>query len=107
MATLSLPTPADLGAFFYRVSLDLGAFTLDFQLNEREDAWYFDVIDDAGNPIREGVKVVTGWDLLLRVALDGRPTGRFIAIDTELLDRDPTAENFGGTVKLLYEESTG
>ncbi len=107
MATISLPTPADLGAFFYRLSLNGGAFTLDFQLNEREDAWYFDVIDDAGNAVREGVKIVTGWDLLLRVAQGNRPTGRFIAIDTQLLNRDADAQSFGDTVKLLYEEATG
>lgn len=46
-----------------RVILDGTRYTLGINWNAREQAWYVDLADSAGNPICMGVKVVSGLPL--------------------------------------------
>lgn len=107
MATLVLPTsPADT-SYFFRVTLEGVNYAFRVFWNTREGAWYFDINDDAGEPIVSGQKVTVDWPLLVNVVDARRPPGDLVALDTTIDGGEPAREDFGARVKFLYTESGG
>jgi hypothetical protein len=105
MATIQIPTRTDLGLYRMQVDLDGETFIFDFQFNEREGAWYFDIADEAGNPIRSGIKVVTGFPLT-RLIRDLRWRGGvLVAVDTTGQSREAVIDTLGSEVVLTYVEA--
>ncbi|GAH17648.1 unnamed protein product, partial [marine sediment metagenome] len=53
-----------VGAFSFTVDLEGVDFQFDFQYNDRESAWYFDLLDADANMLRAGIKCVINFPLL-------------------------------------------
>lgn len=79
---LIIPTDTNLATYVFSIELEAIVFGFRFQFNERDQSWFFDVLTAEGVPIRQGLKAVTNFPLLARVARIDRPTGELYALDT-------------------------
>jgi hypothetical protein len=105
MAVRQIPTRTDgVRDYQFSTELDGATYSLRFRWNEREGAWFMDVGNDAGTPIRTGIKVVVGWPLTARFADDGLPPGQFFAVDTSGSDTDPGLQELAARVVIAYME---
>jgi hypothetical protein len=104
MTTLNLPVfPADPD-YRYNIQLDGGTYILEFHLNARADRWNLSIFDVENQPIRTGVRLVTGIDLLGHVASLRKPPGKLTVVDTTGQDLEPNAETLGDECLLRYIE---
>lgn len=103
MAVLELFTRTDLSVYDYTVELDETVFTLSLYFNVRSNHWYFSVLDIDGNPLREGLKLVSNWAPFLSWVQQGRPDGELICANPEN-DDDPDRDTLGTTAVLTYDE---
>lgn len=87
----------------YRMSVAIEAtnFVLDVYYNERDSAWYFDLLDSEESPIISGVKVVLGTPLL-RTVDERAPGGVWIAHDTTNSGVEAGLDDLGGRVVVEY-----
>ncbi len=57
-------------------------FKLDY--SQRADRWYLSIFDAEGDPIRQGIKLSTGAQLLRLCASDARcPSGQIVVFDLQ------------------------
>lgn len=77
-----IPTSTTLATYVFSVELEAIVFGFRFFFNQRDQSWFFDVLTADGVPIRQGLKAVTNFPLLSRVARLDRPPGELYAIDT-------------------------
>ena len=104
MGRLILPVTADPQQEL-SVKLDGQTYTLSLHWNSRSSRWYLDVLDDNGVMLTAGKCVVVGWPLVGVRETDPRlPPGLILAVDTSGQDVDPTLDDFGTRVQLLYME---
>ena len=82
-----IPTDTALATYVFSVELEAIVFGFRFQFNNRDQSWFFDVLAADGTPIRQGLKAVTNFPLLSRVARIDRPPGELYAVDTTGEDR--------------------
>jgi hypothetical protein len=106
MSLLVLPARTDLLEYDFAIELDGTTYTLGLRWNDRDSAWYLDVLDAEENPIAMGRKVVVGFPLLGRSKLENQPPGVLFAMDTSGADAEPGVNDLGGRVQLLYQEAT-
>lgn len=104
MSTFTLPTLTDSAHYEYALELDGETFTLSFNWNSREEAWYLSVADSLGTVLVAGKKIVVGYPLFARTVNDALPKGYLEAIDTSGLDLAPGYADLGGRVKLVYTD---
>lgn len=104
MAVLTIPTRTDLGAYTFQIELDDKLYRFTMQFNHREGYWYMSIADESGNDIRTGVKIVSNFPLLRRVANIDSPAGEIMALDTTDADADAGLEDLGDTILLTYVE---
>ena len=105
MATRELPTfPSNLD-HRYNVQLDGLTITFEWHYNRRADRWSIHLFDVDNIPIRHGVRLVTGIDLLQRVALATKPPGTLIVVDTTGADTEPDSDTLGNEARLRYAEA--
>ena len=105
MATIIIPVtnePESTATY----SLEGVNYGFGFRYNERAGAWFFDLSTDTGTALVTGRKVVVssmlfGW----REVNDNMPPGVLFALDTSDQNLDPTLEDFGTRVVLVYLES--
>lgn len=76
-----IPTDTILATYTFSVELESIVFNFRFQFNNRDQSWFFDILTADGDPIRQGVKVVTNFPLLSRIARLDRPPGDIFAAD--------------------------
>jgi len=108
MTTYRLPTFATDPDHKYNIQLDGETFTLEFHRNARADRWNMTVLDVEQVPVRHGVRLVTGIDLLQRVALETKPPGELTVVDTTGAHTEPTETSLGQECQLRYiEEADG
>ena len=97
-----------VGAFNMSAVLGSEIFTFQFQYNDREGCWYFDLLDDQQTMIRAGIKAVINFPLLFTISSTNRPAGELIFIDTRTPtgQSDPAANltDLGTNVVLVYVE---
>ena len=103
---ISVEEAKTLGAFYFTVSLDGKTYQFNFQFNDREGNWYFDLVDTDGNHIRDGVKVVVNWPFLEIATSILKPAGELLCLDTRQVTEDPGLENLGIDSFLVYEGLT-
>ncbi len=104
VATLLLPATTTESAFNFQVQLEGVVYDFTFHWNTRDAHWYVDIADAEGNAIASGFKVVADWPLLKGIAQGARPPGEVVAFDSTG-EGDPTLEELGERVLLLYAES--
>lgn len=95
-----MPKILDLPAHRYRAPLEGVTYLWRFVWHERPGAWYVDIYTDAEDPIRLGIKLVTGWALLRRLQHPSRPPGELFLAGPQ--DQAPTLESLGRTHLLYY-----
>lgn len=103
MAILELPTRTDLSVYSLTTDLDALTFTIRLTYNVRSAHWYFDMLDVDGTPLREGLKLVSNWPLLLSWIQQGRPAGEMISANPET-DADPDRDTLGTSSVFVYDE---
>lgn len=103
MAVLEIPTRTDLSVYDFTVELDSVVFTIIMIYNVRAGHWFFSVLDLDGVPLREGIKLVSNWELTSTWVQQGRPDGALLAANPEN-DDDPDLDTLGTTSVLVYNE---
>lgn len=92
--------------YSFEVSLDGESFTFEFRWNVRGSFWVFDIADSSGAILITGRKVVLDFPLLSRFAHEDLPLGQLSAVDTTGEGVEPTREDFGTRVLLVYRTLT-
>lgn len=106
MAILIVPRDGDLANYEFLIELESVVFRLIFKFNQRESVWYFDLLDEAQNQLRSGIKVVVNYPLLARLRNLSRPDGDFLADDARSRPRPPNLDELGNTILLTYIEQS-
>lgn len=104
MATKQVPTSQTLPRYSQKTALEGRTYNMDFHWNTRDNAWYLSLAEEDGTPVVSGVKLVANWPLTRRVTLETNVPGMLIAFDTTGLGEDPSFEELGTRVQLLYKE---
>ena len=97
-----------LGSFLLTTVLGAQVFTFEFQFNEREDSWYFNLYDNSNELVCAGVKVVINYPVLATVSKVNRPVGDIVFIDmrTSSVQSNPFPglDDLGTVVVMGYVE---
>lgn len=102
---LFVPTPDGYPHVRVSVPLSGATYTIVWDWNERDGAWYFGMDDPSGEALVSGVRVVLGIDLLRWApAGDRRPTYGIAIIDPSEKGRHPDLDAFGRDVFAVYLE---
>lgn len=105
MAIKTLPIRAGVPAFRFRTDLDDTTFEFVFTFNGRLEVWTMDILDENGNELIRGIPIHVRQLLLKNYQHNLElPQGRLAAINLVDANVNPTFENFGEDVLLLYEE---
>lgn len=104
MTTFNLPTFAAQADHRYNITLDGVFVALEFHYNTRADRWTMHLFDIDDVAVRHGVRLVTGIDLLQRVAVVIAPPGQFTVVDTTGADTEPNLTTLGVEALLRYIE---
>jgi hypothetical protein len=104
MTSVTIPTSAVETDYQFSITLGVNVFQLRIYWNTRVGAWYHDLLDSGGAPIRTGIKIVVGIPLWRKIATTGRPVGELMAIDSAGTDIDPGLTDLGNRVQLVYTE---
>ena len=106
MATVQLPTFRALPDHKYNIVLDSETFIFEFHLNARANRWSVNIFDVEDVPVRHGIRLIEGTDLLQRIALASRPPGQLIVVDLTGAGIEPDADTLGVDVSLRYVEAS-
>lgn len=107
-----IPLPVDAPLFTQKVTLTGSDYVLRFDYSGRQDCWYCGLYDATRQPIKVGMKVVCGWDVLRTCALSSRPPGQLLFFSTKTSatpgaeQPTPTFADLGRSVLLLYIDAT-
>jgi len=102
MAIQVLPTRTDTARYTFEIELDENTYTLEFEWNDRDSGWYMSILDDGGDPILTGQRVVLHYPLARRYRDSRLPPGLLMAIDTSETDIEAGYADLGDRVKLIY-----
>lgn len=88
----------------YRVGTALAdvQYILDVRWNERDAAWYLDVLAEDETPLRVGIRVVLGAMLGGRSVHPGFPAGLMIAADLTDSGHDAGLDDLGARVVINF-----
>lgn len=107
MAFLEIPVVSDPQAYEFEITLDGTPYRLAFYFNKRRGTWHMSVRTQNEEDIVVGLPIFVGYPVLDRFRDTRLPPGTFLPIDTGNGSLDPTQDDFGTRVKLLYiEEGT-
>lgn len=94
-----LPSQPD---YLFSIVLEQTPYGMHVYWNDRDAAWYFDVLDISGAIIQPGIKIVLGAYLGRALRVPPFATGVFIAVDTSRAGIDATFDDLGTRVLLYY-----
>jgi hypothetical protein len=103
MAIIELPTRVDISVYDFTIELDAETFTVALTYSPRSAHWYMSISDLDGVPLRQGIKLVSNWPLLMTWVQQGRPDGEMICANPET-DDDPDRETLGTDSVFVYDE---
>jgi len=99
---LIIPARSDTATYIFTIELEGAIYQFRMQFNDRDQSWFFDILDVDGNVIRQGVKVVANWPLLRLVASELRPPGELYAVDLTGEARRAGVEDLGSEILFVY-----
>lgn len=102
MTVEQIPNSVDVPYYEFEIDLDGVEFKLQFQYNDRDDAWYLSVLDTDDTMLRAGIKVVNSWSLLRLWASESAPAGDIVSVSQGDLSAPPTLNQLGAEVLLQY-----
>lgn len=86
------------------VELDGKTFVLELLWNTRGEFWTLTLLDAAGATLVSGVRLVAEWELLHQFNDDRLPAGYLLVVDMSDLKIDPTRDDLGKRVLLVYAD---
>lgn len=102
MAVFSIPTSVTEQFYAIEIELDGVIFKLQFKFNNRDSAWYLDILDIDENHLRSGIRVVNDWALLRLWKQVSRPAGEIIPVADEQQSGPAGVDELGASVILTY-----
>ncbi len=102
MPGVVLPFAPSLPNQRFGTTLDDVQYLFDVRWNERDAAWYFDLLAEDETPIRHGIKIVLGAALGGRVAAAAFPRGVLMAADTTGAGVEPGLDDLGTRVVVYF-----
>jgi len=101
---MAVQLPFETGSGFYQFTstLDGVDYLFDVRWNERDSAWYFDLLTVDGEMIGSGNKIVLGSSPGFRTADERWPNGPFVVTDTSESGLDATYEDIGTRVLVFW-----
>lgn len=100
---LALPTLFDgTGSYTMSVQLDDATYNFQFNWNDRQASWFFNLLDVNGTPLVMGRKIVLNLFMIREFVGDQFPTGDLIALDTAVTLQKPGLKDLGSRVILYY-----
>ncbi len=106
MATREIPLNSDIAAFDFKLDLDNRPFTFDIKFNTRMSVWFLSILDDAGVVLLGDIPLFPKLPLIDKYQHDARlPQGVLFLINLVSEDENPTRDNLGTDVVLLYEDA--
>lgn len=104
MAQFIIPIAGSDAHFDLDVELSGTVYTLQLLWNTRAGHWTLSILAYQGAPIVAGQVLRADWAPILR-QLDTRlPAGRLLLVDTSDEGRDPTEDDLGVRVLLVYDD---
>lgn len=103
----SVQIPVDRNSPDQKFSIDLEGtvYVLRLIWNSRTGRWALSIFEEDETPIITGIAVVGNFDLLKQYSDPRLPPGTIYVADQSGLAREPTDENLGGSVLLLYADA--
>lgn len=102
MAIVTLPLQPSNPSYRVGVTLAGVQYLLDMRWNARDAAHYMDILDETGDPIRTGIKVVLGTFLGQRSVDRQAPYGLLVAVDTSGQGVDAGIDDMGARVVVKF-----
>lgn len=100
---VEIPVTPGTACTIERVSLEGSIYTLRMVWSERLDAWLLDIMTNEGVPIAQGLPLRAGVPINNAVRhLPGMPPGLFVVYDSTQQGNDPTFDDLGVRVLLIY-----
>ena len=101
---MAIRLPFTPSVFNYRVGTTIEGvqYLFDVRWNGREQAWYFDLLDQDADMIRAGIKIVLGAMLGVRCADPRFPNGEFVATDLSNSGVDAGFDDLGVRVIVRF-----
>ena len=100
---LEIPIPLDTPLYEIRVELDGTSYTLRFDYSGKEDRWYLSIRLLDGAPVRRGLKVVAGWNVLRLCHTANRSPGvLFFSDPRSPIAPSPGFPDLGRDVRAFY-----
>lgn len=106
MAVVVIPTRSDFDHYKFTVDLEGQNYGFSFRFNGRMQKWVFDLTSEDGTAIIESNPVYVNQLTLNRYQTDLKPKGDLMFLDTSGLNLDPTQDDLGTRVILMYIESS-
>jgi hypothetical protein len=97
MSVLRIPVKRNI--FDYEIEPEGLNAVFRFNYNARIDSWILDIVGQV-----EGIRIVGGIDILERYKYKDIPQGELRILDLDGTNLEPTKDNFGDRVILLYTE---
>jgi len=104
MALIELPINSNAGNYNFRTQLEGTDYIFRFHYSTRAVCWYMDVKDSNNNPLVMGIKMAVSIELLASFKHLAIPQGILIAFNLQSQYEQPTRNNFGTEIRLLYDE---
>lgn len=98
---IPIPKPSE-PSIRLSTTLDGITFFIDLKWNARDSHWFFSLYDYAEVAIVEGLRVVIGWPLLLRVSDQRRPSGELYFISADGDNSADPGEELGDRLQMIY-----
>jgi hypothetical protein len=107
MATLVIKLAPGTPNYRQRTVLDGVPYLLDFRWSQREERWYLDLRNAAGDLLAGAIKLVVNYPLLAsrRGARDEMPPGDLRVVDGRESPADPGLDELGDTHQLVYTDA--
>jgi hypothetical protein len=105
MAILEIPIDATLNKFTQSMTLDGVTYGMDFFYNSRMELWTMTLKDVDDTILLAGIPLQTELHLTKDYAHLSIPKGEVFLVDTEGNQKDAGTDDFGDTIKLLYNEA--
>lgn len=102
LTPLALPIDSSSPHYEFQTTLDGTTYGFEFRWNTRASAWFFSILDSAGNYLLSELRLIVGFPLAERTRNENLPPGILIASDTTGGGADPGLNDLGSRVKLIY-----
>lgn len=100
--SVTIPLRSDLPHYTFQVELDSASYEFEVRWNEAAAGWIMSIFTSDAQPLITGLRLVVDWSLAGRYADARLPPGKLIALDTSGAHADPTRNDLGSRVILLY-----